>query len=402
MNHATHQPPPTGLNTDRVVALDGLRLLAALMVAVFHYAGRTPSVEKIWSVKPAEAFPTLHLAAQYGWLGVELFFLISGFVIGLSAWGRPVGAFARSRVVRLFPAYWPAVLLTTLVVTIWPTVVEPKGVSDMLINLTMLHQPFGVPSVDGVYWTLWSELRFYLLFSIVVWFGLTERRVLLFGWGWLIASAFTYASRENLLVVVFQPNFAPLFVAGLGFALIHRFGSSLRAWGLVIASFLIAQHHMVGRVALEARTDILAPLSARPALIVLAGFFALLAVIALGWTKRVRWSWLTTAGLLTYPFYLIHEQIGWTIIHAVHDRAPRPVVFMGTLTFMLLAAWLLHLLIERPVANFLRRRLTPPVPRQPGPSSAWRFLPLGEARQPGDYRALDDSKIAQTRTTREP
>ncbi len=57
----------------RLAALDGLRLIAALMVLLFHFAGKTVSVEQIWSATPQQAFPTLHHAAHYSWLGVELF-----------------------------------------------------------------------------------------------------------------------------------------------------------------------------------------------------------------------------------------------------------------------------------------------------------------------------------------
>lgn len=114
-------------------------------------------------------FPTAFPFAAYGWLGVELFFLISGFVICMSCWGRSVGDFFTSRVTRLYPAYWFAVLATTAVLLLIPGGQKPLPWPDVLTNLTMLQEPLGVRMVDGVYWTLFAELRFYLLFALVAW-----------------------------------------------------------------------------------------------------------------------------------------------------------------------------------------------------------------------------------------
>jgi len=355
--------------TERIVVLDGLRLIAALMVALFHYIGRTKTSHLIWEASPQSAFPQMHHLAQYGWLGVELFFIISGFVICMSAWGRETGSFIRSRAIRLFPAYWPAVLITTAVGHIWPFVVGPRPNSDVLVNLTMLQWPLGVSAVDGVYWTLWCEARFYLLFALIVWRGLTLQRAMWFGYGWLLAGAIAASARVPLLNIILQPEYAPLFVAGIGFYLIYRFGSSLKLWGLVVASFILAQHNMAYRVSIEEKERIFGPLSVTAANAVLALFFVIMTVVAMGWTSRIKWRWLTTAGLLTYPFYLIHENIGWVIIHAVHGHAPRWLIVVATIAVMLGAAWLLHRFVERPIAGLLRRHLTPPRPDRPQPTA---------------------------------
>ncbi|WP_053728808.1 acyltransferase family protein [Streptomyces sp. WM6378] len=107
----------------RLAALDGLRLVAALMVVCYHYL----ALSRPWGHNPATIFPTLHRFAEFGWLGVEVFFLVSGFVICMSVWGRSLGDFAVSRVSRLFPAYWVAVPLTALVVKKWPEITSIRG-----------------------------------------------------------------------------------------------------------------------------------------------------------------------------------------------------------------------------------------------------------------------------------
>ena len=110
----------------RLYAIDGIRLLAALMVTVHHDAGtwRDNQLGNRGSGRPAsEVFPHLFPIASYSAavIGVQFFFVISGFVICMSCWGRLPRDFFVSRVIRLYPAYWFGVLSTTfLVLTLWP------------------------------------------------------------------------------------------------------------------------------------------------------------------------------------------------------------------------------------------------------------------------------------------
>ncbi|MFK0294242.1 acyltransferase family protein [Streptomyces sp. NPDC090442] len=161
--------------------MDGLRLLAALAVVLYHFVAR----EGAWSSDAKALFPDSFSLAAYGWLGVQLFFLISGFVICMSCWGRSLGDFFTSRVVRLFPAYWFAVLATAAGLIVFRGDGDRLSWRTVLTNLTMLHEPLGVEHVDGVYWTLFAEMRFYLLFAALAWWALAYRRVLAFaGCGW--------------------------------------------------------------------------------------------------------------------------------------------------------------------------------------------------------------------------
>jgi peptidoglycan/LPS O-acetylase OafA/YrhL len=304
-----------------------------------------------------------------------MFVIVSGFVIWLSCSGKDLGAFLRARAIRLFPAFWPSVLITAIVLHLWPVVVPQVRASDMLTNLTLLHQPMGAASVDGVYWTLWTEIRFYLLFALVLWRGFTQQRATIFAYAWLIATALAVSSGERWLLIVLQPTYAPLFVAGIAFALIHRYGSSLPLWGLVAASFLMAQNNLVQRAAGVAESAVRSPLSAPVTIAVEAAFFAALAVIAVkaeapadgkagkaGKDGHSERHWLTTAGLVTYPFFLLHTVLGWTVIHFLHDRLPPYAVLAGVLTLMAVAAWLVHYVIERPVTAALRAHLPEPAP----------------------------------------
>ncbi len=94
--------------------------------------------------------------------------------------------------------------------------------------------------------------------------------------------------------------------------------------------------------------------------LVLFGGIALVFAIAQGRLAWVRWRWVSFAGALTYPFYLLHDHIGFAVIHWMYARAgvSAYVVLPVTLIAMLVLAWLVHLFAEKPLARWLKGRLT--------------------------------------------
>ncbi|WP_330338185.1 acyltransferase family protein [Streptomyces sp. NBC_00557] len=339
----------------RLLALDGLRLVAALMVCLYHYTGRGGTVSASWHASPARLFPVLSRAAVYGNLGVQFFFVISGFVICMSSWGRTLGDFFRSRVARLYPAYWVALLLVTAASIALPVVVRPVRLDEFLVNLTMLQQPMGATRVLGVCWTLWVEVRFYVLFALlVVLRGVTYRRVVLFAAVWTTAAVLCRSSGDALLNQVVMPEYAPFFVGGLALYLIHRFGGDLLAWGVVAMSWLLAQS--------AATQGLWGPHPHRDpyvVVLVVTAAFAAVAAVAVGWTRWASWPWLVTAGALTYPFHLVHEHLGWFVIRVLHRGLGLPAwpTLAVTVAGMLLSAWLIHRFVERPLGPRLKRAL---------------------------------------------
>lgn len=343
----------------RLRALDGLRLLAALMVCFYHYAGKNGEVAQSWHQSPGQKFPTLSQFATYGSLGVQFFFLISGFVICMSSWGRSMGDFFRSRVARLYPAYWAAIVLITAAGLILPVVAAPLRSDEILTNLTMLQQPMGVPRVLGVDWTLWVEVRFYALFALfVVWRGVTYRRVVMFCCLWTLAGVFARVADNPLTDELVMRDHAPYFIGGLALYLIHRFGNDLLLWGIVGFSFLLGQRYSVTALWHPGPQGQFHRSPYVIQLIVLVAFVAV-AAVALGWTSRANWRWLTVAGALTYPFYLIHEHLGWFFIRVLYrDFGLNAWLTFGTTILSMLGiAWLLHRFVEKPVGPRLKRAL---------------------------------------------
>jgi peptidoglycan/LPS O-acetylase OafA/YrhL len=342
----------------RLAALDGLRLIAALAVAVFH-------LSVAWRLDgqrlPTYFLPDLAPFAAYGFLGVELFFLISGFVICMSSWQRSLGDFFVSRVSRLYPAYWVCILITAAVATILPVSggVPVSGIPDLreiAVNMTMLHEPLGVPAVDTVYWTLFVELRFYLIFAALVALGLTYRRTVIFCATWMVVAVIGPTLGSNVVDVLAIPQYAPYFIAGIAMFLIHRFGRSPLLLAIVGFSWLVSLDRLDKRVA-DINPGFEVP--TWPGILIVSLCYLAVLVVALGWTDRIRWSWLTTAGALTYPFYLLHQRIGYSLIRHTHERTGLPawLLLAGTITAVLGMAWLVHRFAERPLSRWLRKVL---------------------------------------------
>lgn len=347
---------------DRMRALDGLRIIAALVVCLYHYAGRGGTVSEAWGRSPGELFPHLSDVAIYGNFGVQLFFVISGFVICMSGWGKSVAEFFRSRVSRLYPAYWVAIVLVTGAAVVMPSVVRHLRPDEILVNLTMLQQPVGARRVLGVCWTLWVELRFYLLFALfVVWKGADYRRVVAFCCLWTVAVVLAPVARLPLLDELVMTEYAPYFIGGLALYLIHRYGSDLLLWGIVAMSWLLAQRftteglwnwHSAAAGELPHRQPYVVT-----GIVTLS--FAAVAAVALGWLRWANWRWLTVAGAVTYPFYLIHEHLGWFAIAVFRHRlglTPRETL-PATVAVMLALAWLMHRYVEKPFGPRLKRAM---------------------------------------------
>lgn len=143
-----------GESINRIRELDSLRGIAALVVLVFHFSLLTPE---------------LLAFTKFGVTGVDLFFIISGFVITMSLERIQFGyQFVINRFSRLYPTYWTSVTFTFAIICINKVFFgadpqNPVPVSDFLYNLTMFQNYFGVKDLDGPYWTMIIEMLFYLV-----------------------------------------------------------------------------------------------------------------------------------------------------------------------------------------------------------------------------------------------
>ncbi len=349
--------PRSTVPDERLYEIDLLRFVAAVLVLLHHFVGRIAG----WG---PEGYPDLggvlpHVT-QYGFLGVDLFFVISGFVILMSSWGRPVGDYAVSRVVRILPAYWFAVTLALgLYMTTGHVWIRPGDDPDLsllvyLPNMTMLQEGVGVQDLDPVYWTLWVELHFYALIALLVWRGVTYARCVAFMVAWLIGGQFVQETEFTFLKVLLIPEWAPYFIAGMAFYLMYRFGPNLALTLIALAGWALAVYHRSTTV----NPDLKLPPYHQA--VIAAGVTLAFLVMWLVATRRLRWlAWRhwVPVGALTYPVYLVHDTIGRVLWEEYRDDLGHWQQLGVSVAVTLTVSILIYRLVEKPVQRLLRPRL---------------------------------------------
>ncbi len=322
----------------RLALLDYGRFFAALTVIAFHYTFNGIANGKVTSI---DHIPPLIEVTKYGYLGVELFFMISGYVIFFSAKNRSAADFAVSRAVRLYPAYWFAILFTSFFALRWGGDLMAVSPGQIFINFTMVQSYLGVAHVDGVYWTLIYELTFYLAVFGMLFLGLQRHLNSIFIY-WPVL--FCIALLVNLQSVPYLGSYYYYFAAGALFAVLaNRF--QWRAVISLLVTFALCINFSVDKAVYlsEAKGTEYSP--------VVIGSIITFIFVLFVWqnTKRGRELNLPMsrmAGALTYPVYLIHAHFGYMILNSYATEENKLMVYALTLSAVLVIAFGMHYVIE--------------------------------------------------------
>jgi len=325
------------------------------MVMVYHFTHWPP-----FHKEKEFGLPYIPWGAQ----GVGLFFVISGFVILMTASKGGPRDFLVSRCARLFPAYWFCVAVTYLTLRLhgginvglyFPTPDLIGGIA----NLTMLQAFFGIDHVDASYWTLEYELAFYgfILFALM---ASKLHKIELWCLVWLaIDLVGIWFGPPDQISVLFMLRFGHLFVAGM---MIFRLYSGNRrplTWMVLIASCLWTL--------LFSAEDSSAPFQ--------LSWISLVAAAVFWRPKILRWRLLTWGGTISYPLYLIHQDIGYVVMYWLRvEGLPQIAIFLLASAVVVGIAALIGRLVDRPGQRVLRRILA----RQPVRAALnIRILPPG-------------------------
>jgi peptidoglycan/LPS O-acetylase OafA/YrhL len=289
----------------------------------------------------------VYSVSLFGRAGVQVFFVISGFVIpyALHSSGyriRDFGRFLLKRLIRLDPPYLAAILLA-IAVAAYHTWMEGTAfeysVPQLLVHLGYLNVFFRYQWVNAVFWTLGVEVQYYIAIGLL--FPLLLRRNLF--WFGVAPICLTLASRPTLQLYLFRH--LPFFLLGIA-AFHYRRGmlSRLQFAVIVIATTLF--NLFIGQI--------IAATPAATLIVAATSVVAALAIATLSFAPRPL-VWL---GMISYSLYLVHYPIGvlaGNAIRHVFPGLPSLVVVLLTMAQCLAAAWGFYLLIERPSVRWSKR-----------------------------------------------
>lgn len=324
-------------------SLQVARALAALSVVAFHLS-LTMGTAKYTGVAP---FWSL---ARFGNLGVDLFFVISGYIIMAahqSDLGRPerAGNYAYKRFVRIFPAYW--LYMAGFTVAAWVLHIGdlPKSPVEWISAMTLVRLSSAEPPLT-VAWTLFHEIAFYAVFLLAI----LNRRlgVMVFClWMAVCLAVLHYPHVEQRTpFLVYTAGFNLNFLIGIAAHWLSRRLSLRVAQGLLTAGALA----LVAIGALDGDVE-------RPDVIALAygiGFGAVLAAIVrlevLGHCYPM--PWLERIGDASYSLYLVHlifisVALKLAISTGLLDQLGAVPVYLATLSFAIIGGVAAYYIVEK-------------------------------------------------------
>jgi peptidoglycan/LPS O-acetylase OafA/YrhL len=318
----------------RLRSIDGLRALAALGVVAYHY----------WD-------PWTY----YGMLGVELFFVISGFVILMTLErGRPLPAFAFARIARLYPAYWLSVAIVGLLLL----ATQQAELRSVIWNATMLQRFLQLPDLIDPYWTLAYELWFYSVVAVIV-AARQLHNVDRIALAWLISMSVCRGAMllldrggrlygDPMLQLLLMPQFGHLFIAGM---MLYRLDTGRGRRATRLALMLAIAYSLFGRPDWA---------EIPPAIY----FFANAAFIAAVWAAAsdrlplLARGPIVALGACSYSLYLLHVPIDLILSHAFGTFRESPWFHAGiVLPIAIGAALLSRAWIEAPSQAWAQRKL---------------------------------------------
>ncbi|WNV12817.1 acyltransferase [Tardiphaga sp. 709] len=360
----------------RVQALDLLRLIAVAAVLFYHYGFWGPSSHDV----PRVALPWMASFAQYGFLGVPVFFIISGFVIAYSAEGRTATGFAIARFSRIYPTFLFCMTLTFLaILTLGPPHFD-TSFAQWCANLFVAAPALGHSYMDGAYWSLVIELSFYAWVAVLMAAKVFPRRLDHIILIWL---GITFANE----LTIDAPIFEKLFLAD---------DSGFFAVGLVIYEFFRGRRDpkLYAVLALSVGTAVFQSLhklirlgphtggTFDHAVVVAICLGSIAIIFAATRLRRVPLpaGLVVAIGGLTYPLYLLHMQLGYVFLMRFSSTDAVWAVSI-IISGLVLLSWIVWRFIERPahrwakdalIAQAIRRGLEVTVARIPEPTAIER------------------------------
>lgn len=326
----------------RFSILDPLRLIAAFAVVFYHYL---PFVNGTLIGNALNPF-------KYGYLGVNFFFMLSGFVIMASCQSRGALQFAFARALRIYPAFISCLLITVMIVYL----VAGKTFQPLQIlsNAFIVNDYIGQENIDGVYWTLQAELKFYACIFMLSLSGLLKYwRTWLSIW-LVTAISYHFIGQPFFLGWFISPAYSFYFIGGVSAYLLSQNTKDKFVLGVFVIALIFSciksSMQVAGFVGDAIQFD---KYIAASVVFVFFIFFYFLALGKLHIEKKPYWLLM---GAISYPIYLMHNRAGKTVFGFFDGVGGTYFSFVSTIVLITIVSLFVHLYVERKIFSFFKRR----------------------------------------------
>ena len=330
-------------NSNRFSELDALRGVSALSVILFHY---TAKYREFFG----HSFPE-YLDFKYGFIGVDLFFIISGFVIFMTI--SKVGfisEFIFKRFIRLYPTFWICVIITFLSINLWGVIPRMEttfrdGIFNFLMFYRILRVFIEIKDVDGAYWSLLPELQFYFLISLVFIFNQLKRiyLVCIFWICLIIIDNFLFHIR--FLGLFIDLKFGGFFIAGILF------------YKIISDKEDILKNHLFIVFTLMINICISIKLNLKESFFLIPFIYVIFYLFAYRKIKFLNKRVLLFLGAISYPLYLIHQNLGYAIIKQFELWGYTNIyIIIFPIMISVFIASLITFYVERPVLKYFKKK----------------------------------------------
>ncbi len=319
---------------NRIEELDVFRGIAAMAVVLFHYTKR---FRDLYGHNYPEFFDF-----KYGFLGVQLFFIISGFVIYMSINNSSsTFQFIKRRFIRLYPAYWICITLTFIIVNFIGLPGRGANGIEFFVGLTMFQEVLNIKHVDGVYWSLTIELFFYILMILISFAGILQKKYV---WTtiWLTLIWTNYYFPFPFKSFYLNLENGMLFIGGIYFFHLYNDKKNMI-------------HHLFVLFSLFSFIHFNHSLSIK----IIVSFYYLLFYLFI--FNKLNWiviKPLLFLGQISYPLYLIHNNIGFAMLLKLKKWGVNELFSIITVVLcVILLAWVIMKYIEKPIIRYLKTKI---------------------------------------------
>jgi len=324
--------------SSRLYELDCIRGIAALGVMLFHYTCRYQNLFGDSIIPRWMNFPI-------GRYGPEVFFILSGFTIiyTIEKQNLTFKNFISKRMWRLYPTYWLCTTITFIAVSLIGLPGREVTFGQYLINLTMLQFGLKISAVDAATWALFMILLFYFIIACIL-FLKKINKIEFICWCGLFLIVLKFLFPTALLKLLTIGDYGVFFIAGISFYHIFKTPRLNNSYHLLIICCFVTACILFRE-----------PLHTAALIVMFIAFY----LFAFGKLKWLISKPLIFFGNISYPLYLLHQNIGYILIKKTASMTGQPyLTLLFPSLFSILAAWLVYRYFEGHILKtFFKERI---------------------------------------------